>query len=638
MMKRLNYKSMIISVWCTLACLFHLYTCAYGILPPLQQRSIHLLFLLPLAFILFPLGNKQKNNKFLHLIDLLLVVLSFVCLLYVTLNAEMIDKHVPYLDMVSPLQIALGTIALLLVLEATRRAVSMSMAIFASIFIVYLFLSPYLPGILYCKRIPFFRFIEVIYLFQDTGIFGMLTGISATYVFIFVLLAALISTLGVGRLFTNISYKIAGKAKGGPAKVAVISSALFGSISGVATANVYATGSFTIPMMKKLGYRSDFAGAVESAASTGGLIMPPIMGVGAFVIAELVGIHYFEVCKAAILPAILYYFGIFVFVHFQSLKYDFSSLNNREIPTKKEITDDLHLIIPLIALVVFLVLGYTAFKSAYFAIIVAILSSFIRKKTRINLQGLIDTFVQATKNALMVCIASCCAGIVVAIITFTGLAVSFSSNILAMSHGIFLIAAFFIMISSIILGMGLPCTVAYIIAVSIGGPALLKFGSASLIQIHLFVYYFAILAAITPPVCMASYAAASIAHTDPFKVGFLGIKLAFVGFIIPYIFIRDEALLLNGSFFQVILNFLFCLISFYLLAIGLVGYWKEHISRTIRALLVLVPSVIIFSEIDILYKNIAIFMFAIFFSVVFKKIQNFSRRCCTKDNKTDLKK
>jgi len=620
MSKQLNYKSIFISIWCIAACMFHLYTSAYGILPPLQQRSIHLLFLLPLTFILFPLASNKENNKFLHIIDLLLVVLSIVGILYVTFNAEMIDKRVLYLDKVTPLQIVLGTTTLLLVLEATRRAVSRAMAIFALVFIAYLFLCPYLPGILNYKGMSFPRFIEVIYLFQDSGVFGMLTGISATYVFIFVLLASVISTLGIGRLFTNLSCRIAGKTKGGPAKVAVISSALFGSISGVATANVYATGSFTIPMMKKLGYKSDFAGSVESAASTGGLIMPPIMGVGAFVIAELTGMHYIEVCKAALLPAILYYFGIFVSVHFQSLKYDLSSLDDREIPTKKDIIDDLHLIIPLIVLVVLLLFKYTAFKSAYFAIIIAVLVSFLRKKTRINLQGLIDTFVQATKNALMVGIACCCAGIIVAIITFTGLAVSFSSNLLSLSNGVFLIAAAFIMLSSIILGMGLPCTVAYVIAVSVGGPALMKFGAANLIQIHLFVYYFAILAAITPPVCMASYAAASIAHAEPFKVGFLGIKLAFVGFIVPYIFIRNESLLMNGSVIQIILSFVFCLISFYLLAIGLTGYWKRYIGGISRALLILVPSIIIFSEINILYKNITILLFAILSVLISKKI------------------
>ena len=323
-------KKYLIEIWCTFACLFHLYTAAVGVFPPLIQRSIHLLLLLPLTFIVFP---NKNNKKYAKLLDIILIILSIITIFYITLNAESIDKRIIYLDKVTPIQMIFGTILITLVLEATRRAVSIAMSIFAVVFISYVFLSPYLPGILYHRPIMFPRFIEIIYLFQDDGIFGMITGVSATYIFIFVLLASMISGLGIGKLFTDISYKLAGRGKGGPAKVAVISSALFGTISGIATANVYATGSFTIPMMKKLGYDPAFAGSVEAAASTGGLLMPPIMGVGAFVIAELVGVSYFDVCKAAIIPAILYYFGILISVHYISINSNLKSVEMKDIPS-----------------------------------------------------------------------------------------------------------------------------------------------------------------------------------------------------------------------------------------------------------------------------------------------------------------
>ncbi len=586
-------KKYTIKIWCTIACIFHLYTAAFGILPPFKQRSIHLLLILPLVFIIFPNKNKIKYAK---LLDIILIILSIITIFYVTLNAESLDKRIIYLDKVTLIQLIFGTILIALVLEATRRAVSSSMSIFATIFIIYVFLSPYLPGILHHRPINFSRFIEVNYLFQDTGIFGMLTGISATYIFIFVLLASIISGMGIGKLFTDISYKVAGRSKGGPAKVAVISSALFGSISGVATANVYATGSFTIPMMKKLGYDPIFAGATEAAASTGGLLMPPIMGVGAFVIAELTGTPYLDVCKASILPAILYYFGIFVSVHSISINSNLKSLEIKDIPSTNEIKNNLYLLIPIFVLIYCLIIKYTAFKAAFYAIIVAVIIDVLKNRNKFNFHKLIDVFEMATRNAIMVSIACCCAGIIVAIIGYTGIGVAFSNNVLSMSRGILVLALFFVMLSSIILGMGLPCTVAYIIAISVGGPILLSLGVYNLLHAHLFVYYFAILAAITPPVCMASYAAASIANVNPLKVGFKGMKLAFVGFIVPYIFIRQSSLLFEGPIFRIILDFIFYSLVFYLFSVAFNGYWQHKVNFVTRIFLLLSMSYIVFIE------------------------------------------
>jgi len=602
MKKLVDTKKYILIIWSTAACLFHLYTAWAGVLPPLQQRSIHLLFLLPLVFVLYP-STKSKENKMYLFLDTLLLILSFISTIYIIINYQSIDKRLLYVDVASTTQIILGTIALVLVVEATRRSVAPAMAIITVIFTIYIFIAPYLPGMFYFHQIRYSRFIEMMYLFQDSGIFGMITGVSATYVFIFVLFATLINSIGLGELFINIAKKLTGRTIGGPAKVAVLSSALFGSISGISTANVYATGSFTIPMMKNLGYNKSFAGAVEAAASTGGLILPPIMGVGAFVIAELTGNSYYTVCKAAILPALIYYFGIFVMVHFQSIRDNLRPLaDETELPSWKTILFQLPLAFPIVILIIFLVMRMTAYNAAFYSVIACVVVIILRKETRRKwFNILINSFVIATKNALIVAMACTCAGIIVSILTFSGIGVEISSNLIRIAGGNLLVALFLIMISSIILGMGLPCTPAYIIAVSVGGPALMKLGvGIDLLTAHLFVYYFAILAAITPPVCIVSYAAATIAQASPLEVGIKGMKLAFAGFIVPYIFImRGGSLLFQTSLLDTIIDFILVLVTVLLIAIGIYGYWRSKLSILARSTIICVGIVLSFKLLNV---------------------------------------
>lgn len=586
-------------IWSVAACLFHLYTAGFGILEPLIQRSIHLLFILPFVFIIYP-TNKSKKNRLYLFLDATFVILTFVCLLYILIENQSISKRLVYLDIVTPVQLILGTVTIFLVVEATRRAVSPAMTILTLIFLLYVFIGPHLSGMFQAPQIKFPRFIEIMYLFQEAGVFGILTGVSSVYIFIFVLFATLIETIGIGRLFINISHKLSGNSVGGDAKVAVVSSALFGSISGVATANVYATGSFTIPMMKKKGYNKSFAGAVEAAASTGGLILPPVMGVGAFVIAELTGNTYLTVCKAAILPAILYYMGIYFTVHFYALKGNIQPAASLETLSWKIIFKDFYLFIPILVLLICLLMKYTAFKAAYFSILSSIGIIFLRKETRSKWSEiLINASVKAFKNSIMVGIACTCAGILVAVTTYTGIGVEISSNLVKITHGNFLLSLFVIMISVIILGMGLPCTPAYIIAVAVGGPALLGLG-ASLLPAHLFVYYFAILAAITPPVCMASYAAASIAEASSIEVGFKSMKLAFAGFLVPYIFISNKsALLLQFGLLAALIDFILCSVAVLLFALSFVGYFKYKLSNLIRLILC---SVAVFIVLMLVYR------------------------------------
>jgi len=571
------------SIYCVVASLFHIWGAGFGVLEPINQRAMHLTFMLPLAFILYP-ATKNSPSERVSFGDIILACLSIFTCLYVYFSAGSINERIPFVSKVTTIQIIIGIIIVALILEAVRRVVAPALMWIIIIAIVYVFVAPYLPVPLYNKHVSIGRLMEMLYIFQDTGVFGTLTGVSATFGAIFVVFAACISFSGVGKLFTDVSYKIAGKSIGGPAKVAVVSSALFGSISGVAAANVYATGSFTIPLMKKLGYRPRFAAAVETAASTGGLIMPPIMGIGAFVMAQIIGVPYLKICQAALPSAILYYVGIFLFVHFESIKEKLKPVSSENILRWNNIAKRGYLLIPLVLLVALIIKGYSPMLAAFWSIMscICVIMIFPKeipffKKFKIVLSAL----ELGAKNTVMIAMACAGAGIIVSILTCTGLSMSITSVIVSASHGILIFALMITMIVSILLGMGLPCVAAYIVAISVVGPVLLKLG-VPLLQAHLFVYYFAILAALTPPVCIAAYAAASLAQSNPLYTGFEAMKLAIGGFLVPYVFIFNDALILKGSWQEVIITILCSLFSLILLSLGIVGYFKQKLGRVTR--------------------------------------------------------
>jgi TRAP transporter 4TM/12TM fusion protein len=571
-MKNLNtWQNKAIGAWLVIVSIFQLYTATMGIFQPRIQRGIHLMFLVPAAFVLFPAFKKRLHEK-VGIGNWILALLAIFPPLYIIVFHERLTERLEFVDDVLPIELVLGAMMIVLLLEAVRRAVVPAMAYLISGAFVYLYVAPYLPGVFYAKPIAFAEIIEMQYLITDAGIFGSITGVSATFVALFVIFGAFMEVTKTGQFFTDLACRIAGKGYGGPAKIAVISSGLFGSISGVAAANVYSTGVFTIPLMKKLGYRRRFAGAVEAAASTGGMLMPPVMGAGAFVMAEITGISYLEIIVAAMLGAILFYVSLVVRVHYTAQKEQLSGMREEDMVSYTQILKDSYLLIPMVILVILLLKGYSPFLAANAAIAITFLISFIKKETRMTPARIWETLRLSGHNMIMIALACAGAGMVVSVVTHTGLALGIATVITNWSGGQMLPAMLLIMVTSLVLGMGLPCTPAYIIAITIGGPALLAMG-ADMLSTHLFVFYFAILAGITPPVCVPAFCAASIAKSKPLQTGFEAFKLAMVGFLIPYVFVFNPALLMRGTILEIITVTLVLLVVVLFFAGALSGYF-----------------------------------------------------------------
>jgi len=575
-----RWRDKAIGAWLVAISVFQLYTASVGIYQARIQRGIHLLFLLPAAFLLFPARKNAPSGK-IGVFNTILAALAVLPPLYIVINADRLTERLEFVDPVLPIEIVLGALMIVLLLEAVRRAVVPAMAALIAFFFVYMYAAPYLSGVFYAKPTSFAELIEMQYLITDAGMFGSITGVSATFVALFVIFGAFMEITKTGQFFTDLACRLAGRGRGGPAKIAVISSGLFGSISGVAAANVYSTGVFTIPLMKKLGYRAQFAGAVEAAASTGGMIMPPVMGAGAFVMAEITGISYIKIVVAAMLGAILYYASLIIRVHFTALKNNLQGLTEDNLVSYKQLLKDSYLLIPMIALVVMLLKGYSPFLSANAAIGITFLISFVKKESRMTLPVIWEALRLSGQNMVMIALACAGADMVVSIVTHNGLALGIATVITNWSGGHLLPALFLIMITSLVLGMGLPCTPAYVIAITIGGPALLAMG-CDILPAHLFVFYFAILAGITPPVCVPAYCAASIAKSKPLETGFEAFKLAIVGFLIPYIFIFNNALLMRGTVSEILTVVVGLILTMVFITSAFSGYLFTRISVPVR--------------------------------------------------------
>jgi TRAP transporter 4TM/12TM fusion protein len=371
----------VIGIWLTVVSVFAIYTATFGVMQPRIQRGVHLLFLLPMAFILFPATRRSPVDR-IPFYDWILAILALLPPFYLILNNDALSMRLEFIDPLTTLEMVLGGLNILLLLEAIRRAVVPAMTILIGVFLSYLYAAPYMSGVFFAKPLPLSELIEMQYLITDTGIYGAITGISATFVALFVIFGAFMESTQTGKFFTDLACRLAGRSRGGPAKVAVISSSFFGSISGVAAANVYATGTFTIPMMKRLGFRPQFAGAVEAVSSSGGQYMPPIMGAGAFVMSEITGIPYLQVCIAAALPALLYYTSLIIRVHFIAVKDNVKGMKEEDmlVPVSTIIRDT-YLLLPIVGLVAMLLMGYSVFMGAMGAIVSSFVISFFKKKS-----------------------------------------------------------------------------------------------------------------------------------------------------------------------------------------------------------------------------------------------------------------
>lgn len=564
----------IICAVCILFSGFQLYTAIFGVLDAHLQRTIHLCFGLVLIFLLYP-ARKSWSREKMNPLDAILAVLSVVATMYLVVNYK---ELVTRAGMNTPTDIAIGVIGVLLVFEATRRTVGWPMLTVALVFLAYAFLGPYMPGILAHRGVSFDELVSHLY-FTTEGIFGVPMGVSSTFIFLFILFGAYLDATGLGKFFIDFANALAGWAVGGPAKVAVLSSGLMGTVSGSSVANVAGTGSFTIPMMKKLGYRPSFAGAVEAAASTGGQLMPPVMGAAAFLMAEFVGVPYIEVVKAAVIPALLYYTGIWLSVHYEAKKYGLKGTPREELPKFGPLLREKgHLALPLIVIVYLLVTGYTPMRAALYAIGLTIVCACLRKNTRITFKQFVEGLIVGAQSVLGVLIACASAGIIIGVVTKTGVGLKLATALLDLAGGKMLPAMFFTMITSLILGMGVPTTANYVITSTIAAPALVQM-HVPVLAAHMFAFYFGIVADVTPPVALAAYAGAGIAGANPMKTGVTAAKLAIAAFVVPYIFVLvPQLLMINATAPTILMAMVTAIIGMWGLSLAMIGFCQHPLN------------------------------------------------------------
>jgi len=548
--------------------LYHLYTAYFG--PPFAVlfRNIHWMLLAVLIFLVYPIRKKRVTSR-PGLFDLLCVALSLVVGFYLWMNWSAIAARAG-----APItaDIILGALLVLLVFEAARRTVGWPIILVSVLFLFYAYFGQAMPGMLAHRGYSIARIFPYLYL-TDAGIFGIPLGVSARFILLFIVFGTFLDRSGAGIFFRDLSLALTGRFVGGPAKSAVIFSAFIGSITGSSTANVVTTGTFTIPLMKKLGYDPAFAAGVEADASTGGQILPPVMGAAAFVMAEFLGKPYLDIMIAAAVPAFLYFATSYFMIHFRALRDGLVGLPRKELPNlKTTLLGGFYYFIPLVLLVVLLFRGLSPARSVFFAIIITIGLSWLRRETRMGATDIYHALAEGVIKALEVAAACAVAGIIIGMVTMTGLGLKFSTLIEQLSMGHLLLALPLTMIASLFLGMGVPTTAKYIILATLVAPALVKLG-APLLAAHLFILYFGTDADITPPVGLAAYAAAGIAGANPLLTGYEALKMGITAYIVPFMFLYGPALLLNGSLAEILLSFATALFACVGLGAAMQGYF-----------------------------------------------------------------
>jgi TRAP transporter 4TM/12TM fusion protein len=526
--------------------LFHLYTAGIGVFEAIKQRSIHLTFVLVLVFLLYPASKKSPKNKVTPFDVMLAALAIFVGVYLIAIYDDLANAGGVYTSM----DIYVGGLLCLLVLEAARRATGKELPIMALLFVAYAIFGDWIPGQFGHRGYSIERLIEHMFLTTE-GIYGVALGVSSTYIFLFILFGAFLSETGMAKFFNALAMAAAGSSPGGPAKVAIFASGLLGTINGSAVANVATTGTFTIPLMKSIGYRPHFAGAVEAVASTGGQIMPPVMGAAAFIMVEFLGMTYTQIMLAAIFPAFLYYLACWTMIHLEARKLGLAGLPKDQLPKAGEVMRKSgHLTIPVIAIVALLLYGFTPLYAAFFTILITVAVSYIKKDTAIGIAGILRALEGGARSAVGVAMACAVVGFVVGVSSLTSLGLTFGANIIDLSGNNLMLMLVLTAITALILGMGLPTTACYIVAATIAAPALVKIGVLPLVA-HFFVFYFACLSNLTPPVCLASFTAAGIAGASPYKVGWTSTRLGVAGFLVPFLAIYSPMLLFQGNYSMV---------------------------------------------------------------------------------------
>lgn len=520
--------------------LYHMYVAGFGPPEAVIFRGTHLLFALTLVFLLYPL--KPGGGVGWRIADAVLLAGSWGFILHIFLNYEYFTNRIIYIDELTAADRFHSVVSVLIVLEATRRVLGWALPVTAICFLVYA---------LFFTTVQVPTLMEQLYLSTE-GIFGSTLGVSASYVMLFVLFGAFMEKSGTGRLFMDFALSLTGHTAGGPGKVSVISSSLFGTVSGSAVANVMVDGPMTIPLMKRSGFRPPFAAAVEATASTGGQLMPPVMGAAAFVMAEFLAVPYAQVALWAAIPAILYYMSVFSAVHFEAKRFGLHGVPKSELPAFGRVMRERgHLFIPILTILFGLILGYSAPLCALVAALMCLPMALLRTTTRegISWRSVLEALEEGARNTLSVAMACACAGIIIAVVTITGLGITFTQFVVGLAQDMLVLALILTAIAGIVLGMGMPTTPAYIVMVALLVPAVIKLGAVAPAA-HMFAFYFAILSAITPPVALAVYAAASLAKADLWAAGLAAVRIGATGFIVPFMFVYEPALLVVNGWAQ----------------------------------------------------------------------------------------
>ncbi|WP_462332227.1 TRAP transporter permease, partial [Schwartzia sp. (in: firmicutes)] len=528
---------------CLLVSGYHLYTAAFGPPVTLVHRSLHVAMIMALGFLMYPAGKSSDMTK-PSILDWLLALLSFAAPIYIWSDYMGVVQRA---GNPNDTDLAMATLLVVLVLECSRRVTGNALTILSVVFIIYGLFGREFPGMFMHRGYDWASLSN--HFFANTeGIYGTSVSVAASYIFLFILFGTVMSKCGMGQFFNDIALALAGHTKGGPAKVSVIASGFLGSINGSAVANVVTTGAFTIPLMKKTGYSKEFSGAVEAAASVGGQLLPPIMGAAAFIMAEMISVPYSTIITWAAIPALLYYLSIVLQVHLRASKDGLVGLPKDQLPKTSEVMKcRSHLLLPVLFLLYMLFFsGTTVIFSAVMTILVTIVVSMFRKETRMSLSGFLDALANGAKQTVSVAVACACVGIIIGVCSKTGFGLTMANTIIALGSTSLLFTLFFTMITCMILGMGLPSIPAYIITATIAAPALAKLGIPAGAA-HMFSFYYAMFANLTPPVALASFAAAGLSGGNPMKTGVASVKLAIAGFIVPFMFVYAPQLMLINT-------------------------------------------------------------------------------------------
>ena len=558
---------------------FHFYTSGFGLLLAQMQGAVHLAFTLCLVFLLYPATSKQSKTSGIPFYDFILGAVGVASAMYLVVFFNDLTTRA---GLPTQTDLIMGFLLIVTLLEATRRISNPVLPCLAIVALLYCYVGRSLPDMIAHRGFSIPRIVNHMYLGTE-GIFGTPLEVSSTFVFMFILFGAVLEKTGLGKFIIDLSMALAGWSTGGPAKVAVVSSGLMGTVSGSSVANVCTTGMFTIPLMKSVGYEPHFAGAVEAVASTGGQIMPPVMGAGAFIMAQFLGVPYIEVALAAVVPALLYYFAVMVQVHFEATRLGLKGIPWSQLPPLWPLLRSKgFLLIPLVAIIYFLLAGFTPLRAAFNGILVSFVLSWLNKETRLTPPRIMEAFETGARGAIGVACACATVGMVVGMGTLTGLALRIANAIVTLAGGSKILTLFYTMLASIVLGTGLPTTANFIVTSTMAAPALFKLGVPAKAA-YMFVFYFGIAADLTPPVALAAYAGSGIAGSDPMKTGVTAFKLALAGFLVPYVYVYNPMLLfIDVVPLEMIQAIFTALLGVFLLAMATIGFYKAHLPWYLR--------------------------------------------------------